>query len=236
MAKPCERVLVIPDLHCPFQHPDAWRFLRAVIRRYRPTRAVCLGDELDLHALSEHDHDPDGMSAGDELEKGIGPQGLRPLMDLIPDLDLCISNHTSRGYRKAKKHGIPSAFIRDYREVLKSPPGWRWHDRVEVDGVNHEHGEGVSGYLGALKRALSRMQPTWIGHLHTNGGILWAANSLHLIFAGNAGWLGWDPAYAFAYAKHFPAKPTVGCGFTDRGVPLWIPMQLRRGGRWTGSL
>jgi hypothetical protein len=234
MPKPCERVLVIPDLHCPFQHPDAWRFLRAVIRRYQPTRAVCLGDELDLHAMSEHDHDPDGMSAGDEFAAGV--KALRVLMDMVPDLDLCISNHTSRGYRRAKKHGIPSAFLKDYRELLGAPPGWSWHDRVEIDDVSHVHGEGVSGKLGALKRALGFMQSTWIGHLHTHAGILSSANSRHLIFGANAGWLGDADRYAFAYAKHFVEKPTVGVGFTDRGLPLWIPMRLAAGGRWVGHL
>jgi hypothetical protein len=57
-------VLVIPDLHCPFEHPDALEFLRAVKKRFMPSVFVCLGDEIDAHAFSRYPKDPDGMSAG----------------------------------------------------------------------------------------------------------------------------------------------------------------------------
>ncbi len=234
MAKPTERVLVIPDLHAPFMHRDAVPFLRAVARRYKPTRVVCLGDEVDFHALSEHDHDPSGYSAGDELEAAIAH--LRPIYDLFPEVAVCVSNHTSRPYRKALKSGIPVQFLREYREFLRAPKGWSWHDRVEVDGVNHEHGQGLSGRGGALRLALARMRSTWIGHLHAHAGIQWSANSLHLVFAGNAGWLGDEHAYAMRYGKFSVDRGALGVGFTDRGVPLWLPMMLARGGRWTGRL
>ena len=62
------KVLAIPDLHCPFQHPDAFRFLRAVKNKYKPNQVVCLGDEIDAHALGRWTTDADGYSPGHELE------------------------------------------------------------------------------------------------------------------------------------------------------------------------
>ena len=52
------RILIIPDQHAPFQHPDTIDFLIEVAARIRPTRVINLGDETDGHALSMHDSDP----------------------------------------------------------------------------------------------------------------------------------------------------------------------------------
>ena len=40
-----ERILVISDMHVPFHHPDAFDFLRALKKKYKPDRIVCIGDE-----------------------------------------------------------------------------------------------------------------------------------------------------------------------------------------------
>ena len=58
------RVLLISDMHIPYHHPDTLEFLQYLKDKYKPTRVICLGDELDKHALSYHDHDPDLPSAG----------------------------------------------------------------------------------------------------------------------------------------------------------------------------
>lgn len=38
-------ILVIGDLHCPYEHPDTVKFLRAIKEEYSPTRVVQMGDE-----------------------------------------------------------------------------------------------------------------------------------------------------------------------------------------------
>ena len=67
MAKGYSSVLVISDLHAPWQHPDAFEFLKALKKKIKPEFILNLGDECDAHALSFHDTDSDLMSAGDEL-------------------------------------------------------------------------------------------------------------------------------------------------------------------------
>ena len=61
-------VLVISDLHIPYHHKDAFKFLKALKDKYKPDLIVNIGDELDQHQISMHDHNPDLMSAGDELK------------------------------------------------------------------------------------------------------------------------------------------------------------------------
>lgn len=224
-----KRVLVIPDLHIPFDHPDAFDFLTWLKDKYKPTDVVCLGDEVDMHAMSDYDHDPDGMSAGDELMASLGV--LQKYYKLFPKVKVCTSNHTARPFRRAHKFGIPKAYLKSYAEFLDAPKGWVWADHWEVDGVRYEHGEGLSGSQGALKGALANMQSTVIGHIHSHAGILYSANEKHLIYGFNVGSLLDRHKYAFSYGRVMKSKPIIGAGIVDRGIPTFIPM-LVKGGRW----
>jgi hypothetical protein len=227
------KVLAIPDLHCPFEHKDALSFLVSVRRRYKTDEVVCLGDESDQHYLSDHDHDSDGDGARHEWEKTIAH--LEPFYAAFPDVRSMVSNHTSRPFRRANKFGIPSVYLREYRDFMCAPDGWSWHDYVEIDRVRYLHGEGFSGPLGALKCAQAHMQTVVIGHLHSYAGVLWNANPKHLFAGMNAGCLIDRHLYAFSYAKHTPAKPILGCGVVLDGLPQFVPMHLTRHGRWNGE-
>ncbi len=126
-------VLAISDLHAPFEHRDALDFLRELKRKYKPSQVICLGDESDQHAMSMHDHDPNGHSAGDEY--GLMLEHLQPFYDLFPVCRSMHSNHTSMPFRRASKFGIPNAYLKSYAEFMKAPKGWSWHNSAEVDGV-----------------------------------------------------------------------------------------------------
>ena len=62
-----ERVLVISDLHIPYHHKDSFKFLEEVKKQFRPDTVINIGDLLDFHAISFHEHNPDLPSIGDEL-------------------------------------------------------------------------------------------------------------------------------------------------------------------------
>ena len=228
-------ILVIPDLHAPFEHPDALEFLLAVRKKYKPTAYVCLGDEGDFHAISEHDSDPDGLSAGAELT--AMREHLAPIYKAFPEMAVCVSNHTARPFRKAYKYGIPKALIREYRDFMQAPCGWEWRDKWELDGVIYEHGEGFTGRDAAIKSALGNMQSTVIGHVHSFAGVQFSANPKHLVFGLNSGCLIDVKSYAFAYGVKLKNKPIVGCSVVKDGtVPMFIPMVLKPNGRWVGTL
>lgn len=223
-------VLAIPDLHEPFGHRDNIPFLKWIKAKYKPDKVVFLGDEADMHALSDYDHDPDGMSPGDELKKTISK--LQEYYELFPQAYICTSNHTSRPYRRAHKFGIPKAYLRSYSEFLQAPKGWEWRDHWDVDGVRYEHGEGQSGPLGALKAALANGKSTVIGHLHTDAGIQFWANEDMLLYGVNSGCLIDRKAYAFAYGIKLKKKPILGVTLIEKGIPKFIPMLLLKSGRW----
>ena len=225
-------VLAIPDLHAPFMHPDAVAFLTEAKDRLKPTRMVGLGDELDYHALSQYDPDPDGDSAGVELYKGIDQ--LAPLKTLFPEIRWCTSNHGIRPFKTAYRAGIPSKLIKGYAEVLESPVGWMWEDRWEIDGVVYQHGEGFGGESAHKKWAVANGKSTVIGHIHSHAGIAYVKNQYKQIFGMNCGCLIDSGKYAFKYASGHPHKQVLGVGFVDNGHPFYFPMRLDDRGRWTG--
>ena len=218
-------VLVISDLQAPFHHKGSLDFLSDQQRRWKANKIVCIGDEVDFHAISLHEKEAEANGPAQELKHA--KLLLKQLYRLFPQVDVCLSNHTDRPYRVAGKYGIPREFLKDYKNLLHAPKGWNWFNRVYVDGVVYQHGEGYSGKNGAIQAAMINRQSTVIGHLHSHGGVLWHANDNDLIFGMNVGCLIDVDAYAFRYGRTFKDKPTLGCGVVIEGQQAYfIPMPL----------
>jgi len=229
-----QRVLVIPDIQIPFEHPDALGFIKAVRDHIDPTVIVNIGDEVDQMALSRFDPDPDADGAGPELRKAI--QRLQPWYEAFPEMLVCESNHTARVYKQAFLAGIPDAYLRTVPEWLEAPEGWKWSDAWFVGEVKFEHGDAQGGMYAARALALRNRRSTVIGHHHSHGGVFYIANDDETIFGMNVGCLIDTNALAFRYGKHSAFKPTMGCGVVLYGVPYFIPMLTNKRGRWIKEL
>lgn len=228
------RVIVFADDQHPFVHRDYLDFARAVRNKYHTDTAIHIGDEADHHALSDWEHDPDGFSAGHELQ--AAKESLKPLFKAFPKMKVCKSNHTDRIYRLAKKAGIPRAYLKDYREFLEAPKGWEWADEWEIDGVLYKHGVEYTGIQGALNAAKDAMQSCVIGHLHAEAGILHWSNGKRPIFGMCVGSGINVKAYAFEYGLKCRKKPILSCAAVIDGRPYLETMNLDKHGRWDWSL
>lgn len=233
MSKRNSVILCVSDLHAPYAHPDTVPFLKAVKAKYKPTRVVLLGDEVDHHAMSFHDSDPDLFSAGDELKAAIVQ--LKPLYRLFPEADVIDSNHGSMAYRKGKHHGIPRKYLRDYGEVLEAPEGWQWHDDLilKVPGGNQvyfHHGLSKNVMKVVQLRGMCVVQ----GHYHTEFNIGYIGNPNHLLWGLQVGCSIDGKALAFAYDKTNLGRPVIGHGIVIDGTPRLLPMILNKKHRWTG--
>lgn len=229
-------VLVIPDQHAPYQHPDAIPFLTEVQSKFCPDLVVNLGDELDYHALSFHDSDPNLESASTELEKA--KVFMHELHALFPEMLLCHSNHGSMVFRRAKAHGIPVQMLRKYRDVIfpeHGAPGWSWafgwRISTPLGPVMFKHQT-----TGILADAAHNACNLVVGHQHGNFGVEYSASSAHLYYGAYAGCLIDKDSMAFAYGKHSLRKPIIGCLVILNGKPVLIPMVLNPQGRWVGYL
>ena len=230
LSKGTQRILVIPDLQIPFEHPDALAFIKAVRKEIKPDHIVNVGDEVDQMALSRFDPDPAGDGPSVELAKSI--ERLQDWYKAFPEMKVCESNHTARIYKKAFLAGIPEEYLRDTHEWLQSPPGWQWQNVWEIDGVRFEHGDAQGGMYAARNLAIRNRASTVIGHHHSHGAVFYVANDHEMIFGMNVGCLIDFDSIAFRYGKQSAFKPTLGCGVVIEGVPFFIPMLLNGKGRW----
>jgi hypothetical protein len=229
-----ESVLVISDLQIPYEHPQARAFINAVAEEINPTQVVCIGDEVDQHAISRFDPDPDADGPGVELRKAV--RRLKKWYADFPTVKVVTSNHTLRIYSKAFHAGIPEAYMRPINDWLQAPEGWTWEDNYVIDGVRYEHGDAQGGMYAARNLAVRNRQSTVIGHHHSHGGVFYVANESEMIFGMNTGCLIDVTSLAFKYGKMAAFKPTLGCGVVIGGVPYFVPMLLTKSGRWTGEV
>lgn len=227
-------ILVISDMHQPYSHPDTLAFLKALKAKYKPDKVVCIGDEVDYHAISFHDHDQNLPSAGDELVQAIDK--LHPLYSLFPRMDLLDSNHGSLVFRKALANGMPTAFFKSSREILDAPKGWKWHVELTLDTdlgqVYFHHSKGVNAKKNSQALGMSFCQ----GHHHETFELSYWGNPNALLFGMTVGCLVDNKSLSMAYNKNNLKRPVIGCGVIIDGVPALIPMILNKNGRWIKKL
>lgn len=228
------RILFISDLHIPYHHPDTFEFLQYLKDKYNPTRVICLGDELDKHGLSYHDHDPDLYSAGHELQASI--PFVKKLEQMFPVMDIVESNHGSLVWRKAKTNGIPRHYIKSYRDVLGVGEGWKWFYDLTVDLPNGQQCYVHHGKVNdVIKMSQSMGMCAVSGHFHERFKIEFWANPNGLYWGMQAGCLVDDKSYAMAYNNTNLRRPIIGTGLVIDSQPVLEPMVLSTEGRWIKS-
>lgn len=218
------RLGIIGDLHEPFCHPRYFDFIKDTFKKQGIQKVIFIGDIVDNHAISYHESDPDGFSPGDEIK--ITSEKLQEWHEEFPSSVVTVGNHDILPERKLFTLGLPKALLKDYSEIWNVPT-WEFVPEVEIEGVRYLHGMGASGINGARNLALKSRQSVVMGHSHSFGGIQYIAGPKDIIFGLNCG-CGVDiEAYAMAYGKSFPLKPTLGCGIVIDGTKgFFIPMEF----------
>lgn len=227
-------ILVIGDLHAPYMHVDATRFLAAIKAKYRPTEILFMGDERDGHSDSYHEKSPELPASGDELKAAI--KQLAGLYKMFPKAAILESNHGSLFYRKARTAGIPGVVLKEYRDVLQAPKQWIWkYDHIlktPLGDVYCHHGKS-----GAYERLSKNMGMSAIqGHFHNKFYVCYWSSPNGLYFDANAGCLVDNHSRAMAYGKNNLQKPIIGCMVIVEGIPQLIPMVMGKNHRWIGKL
>lgn len=217
-------ILVIGDTHEPFTKDGYLEFCRNVQEKYDCGTVVHIGDLTDNHAVSYHEKDPEGKSAGDEFNLAL--ENCKKWYYTFPNVKICIGNHDALPFRKAFTAGLPKGWLKTYQELLQSPSTWEWDFKHIINGIIFQHGTGLSGEMAAINTARENRQSTVIGHLHTVCNTRYLASYKDLIFGLTVG-CGIDHTkYAFAYGKENSRKPVVACAVIVDGIPINIPMEF----------
>ena len=229
-----KRILVISDLHIPYHHKDSFAFLREIKKLYKPDFVVNIGDLLDFHAISMHDHNPDLYSAGDELKQS--KIYIKELETIFPEVTEVDSNHSSLVFRRALKYGMSKEFLKGYGDFLGTKK-WKWVDDLTLTMSNKQrcfftHGRSADVLKVSQTMGMSAVQ----GHYHTKFVISYWANPDNLFFGMNVGCLINQKSMAFSYAKNFKTRFILWCGMIVEGIPRLMPMVLNNKGNWIGKL
>jgi len=208
-------VLVIADTHIPFEHNDYLDFCLEIKKQERCGQVVHIGDLVDNHSISYHEHDPDLWSPEQEMKET--DKILKKWFRAFPELKLTKGNHDSLVDRKGKTIGLPRRCFKPYREIWNLPNGWEDDFHFVIDDVVYQHGTSNTGKLAHLNLAISNRASTVIGHSHSNAGINYTASPKDCIFGMNVGCGIHAKSLAFAYGQDFKNKPIVSCGVVYEG-------------------
>lgn len=229
-----EVILVFGDLHIPYHKKESIEFLKAVKNKYKPNKIICTGDELDNHAMSFHDSDPDCLGAGDELSKSI--KYLKKLYKLFPKLDLVDSNHGSMVFRKMRFSGIPLKYIRNMKEIIEAPDGWNWHKDYTYTMNNGQDLYVVHGIKKNSRQLAEQYGCSVIqGHYHEDSSIQYSSSPRQLIWGCSAGCLADDSSLALEYNNTNIKRPILSCVIIKNGIPNIIPMVIKNK-KWIGKV
>ena len=227
-------VLLIGDSHIPYEHKDYLRFCKAVAKKYSCSIYVHVGDEVDNHAISFHDTDPELLAPSNELEKSITRLGAWE--EAFAGAYVLTSNHGALVIRRFKHHGIPLHYLKSFQEVYRTPT-WTWVEDIIIQTKSGDfYGcHGKSSVYGKLAKEMGCS--AFQGHYHGKHEVTRHASALcdrFNVFVG----CGIDrKSLAFAYGKNHIPKPLLGCAIIDKeGIPRIIKMTLNKKGRWNGKV
>lgn len=215
-------VIFIPDLHAPFIKEGVLDFIKEIKAKYHCGKVIFAGDVVDGHAWSYHEHDPDGMSVGHELEAAI--EQLQPWYEAFPNAISLMGNHDLLIQRKGRTAGLSKRFIKDFGDVIQAPKGWEFKIEHFQDNVLYKHGNVGNAFKVAQQSRISTCQ----GHFHAETFVQWSVSEKDAIFGMQVGWGADRDAYAFDYGKPFAKKPIISTGvILDNGrTPIVELMRL----------
>jgi predicted MPP superfamily phosphohydrolase len=229
-----KNILTISDMHLPYEHKDAMKFLTALKKKYKPDLVVSLGDMVDWHSVSFHSKHPDLASPGEEL--ALIRQRVKLLEKLFPKMIIIGSNHGDLPLRKIKDAGLPTQFLRDYNGIYGVSDKWIFCDDLTLkdksEVIYFAHGISKDASKVAAQRGVHHI----CGHYHTNFTIDYVSNPLNLLWAVNGGCLIDREALAFEYGKLTLDRPIIGTPVILKGQPRLEPMLLTEKGKWVGKL
>lgn len=192
MSKSERKILVLPDIHAPYQDAKALALIARVARKERFTHVVSIGDLADCHSVSAHQKTAERRLFWQE-EIDCAAEVVSQIRTWGDEFKMCEGNHETRLSRyimdKAPELEGSHAKIQDLLGVKKS----EWHPyrtHFWIGNVAFTHDCGHSG-PGSLKQTLDAFGANVVfGHTHRLGIHYDGEVEGSHRFAMNVGWLG----------------------------------------------
>jgi hypothetical protein len=216
-------ILHIPDLHSPFIHKRALKFVKEVYNKYNCNEVVFGGDVFDLYSWSRYPTDTNTLTGRVEFQRA--KRQISSWVDAFPIATITIGNHDLRLLKRLRESRIPPEMvITNFCDIWNLPNTWNWVDSYKKDGVVYIHG-ARSGENAHVSNAKDYRCSVVSCHTHSTAGVEFMSNRENTIFAMNTGCLVNDREVGFAYANELTRRPVLGCGVILDGFPVFIPLK-----------
>jgi hypothetical protein len=218
-----ENILVIGDLHCPFDQPGYLDFCLKQQEEFQCGTIIFIGDIADFHYSSFHQSEPNTYGPDQELD--LAYQRLADWQRAFPVARITYGNHDLIPYRKGFAGGLAKRTMKTWRELFNAPRGWQFAEKFIIDDVLYTHGVNA-----ALARMTGSRMSVVQGHLHTQQYVYWNQSERDRLFAMQVGCGIDSESWAFNYGKQFVKRPVLGCGVVlDKGqVPCVLPFHIKQ--------
>ena len=227
--------LMFGCVHLPFEHPDALHWLVSLDKKYGFKRKFMMGDLYDWGGLNRFQHNPNMPSPIEEYSRTIEVRS--KWFAAFPEVDMIYGNHDLRPMARAGEAYLPEILLRDLREVMGLPEGWRSHGSRLV--VKHHtlgevlmiHGDKVN--KDALTNAKACGKHVVMADRHTMCKAAWVETVLgEKRFGINTGCIIDADREAFAYSKGRMSRPLIAVGAIIDGNPMNLVMHVDEHNRW----
>lgn len=217
-------ILVIPDLHFPFEHKKALRFCGDLKKEFSCDTVIQLGDLTDQYCFSRYTRDPDAMSARQEIQEV--KTRVSEWASVFPEMIITSGNHESRIFKRIYEIGIPPDIVLNtINHIFDMPKEWKYCDNITLNNITYMHGNR-SGEYAHVNTAKAFRNSTVIAHTHSTLGVQYMSGINDTIFGANCGCLIDDKKYAFFYAKELVRRPVLGAiVMLDGKTPLIVPLE-----------
>lgn len=204
------RILVLSDIHIPYQDNDALELALAYGETFRPNTILINGDLFDFYKLSHFAKNPTATSIKEEL--ALGKVFLSHLSDRFPRVRKVfkLGNHDERWYKYLESEAPEISDIDEIKEGWQKACGIL-ANKVEVVGDQravmagklrilhgHEKGRGISSPVNQARGAFLRLLSSVLeGHGHRSSEHTERTADGNTIVCRSTGCLcGLDPEYA----------------------------------------
>lgn len=167
-----DRLLIVPDVHAPYQHKQAFAVLCEVAKGWAPTHVVCLGDFADMYCVSSHPKDPrvklplEQEVAGvnealDQLDKAVGRRAKKHFLQ---------GNHETRLSRFLVEKAPELIGCVDWADLFKLDKR-RWQvtpykKSITIGDLRLTHDVGRAGVNAARQSMIDLGDNIAFGHTH----------------------------------------------------------------------
>jgi predicted phosphodiesterase len=224
------RILIAGDTHLPFVRKGYLQFLKDLRKKYRCNMILHIGDVVDSHSISFHEHHPELPNSLDEYKQAF--EMVKEWKVVFPKMLVVIGNHDSRIIRLANSVNIPSQMLKTYQEIWETP-GWNWQWSFDIDNIHYVHGHNSGGGLWPAYNMMRKTAQSCVcGHYHSAAGLKYLVNHNARLFGLDVGAGCDDNQLAFAYNQFNAIRSVMSAAVILDGVPYLEIMPISTGEKY----